>query len=164
MNLHKLIFGDDGLTRVCDMAYSRDDYSRKCVSLFDPMLIHLCKICAFPNGNVKHWKDEVHTFVSPLFDGCIKKDGTGKIRKKCFANSFVYGLFEEDFSGYPKVKSYFNYAIRGEGKNPKDYNIQTLVDSNQDRIVGFFQGLLSFPKDITPEDASEKIDELLENF
>ena len=148
----------------CDIAISRESYETDCISQFRPALTHLCKICVFPNGNIKHWKDEIFAYISPLFGECLKKDNSGKVRKKCFDNTFVFGFFEKDFSGYSKITSFFKYAIRSEGFSEKDFDLQKLADDNKERITTFFKSFLELPSNVSPDDADDFIDNQLDKF
>lgn len=164
MDLSKLFKRNDHLYEICDMAISRESYEKDCLGQFRPALTHLCKICAFPDGNIKHWKDEIFAYISPLFGECLKKDRSGKVRKKCFDDTFVHGFFEKDFSGYPKIRSFFKYAIRAEGFNEKSFDLEKLAEDNKDMIVEFFKSFLTLPCDVAPDDADAFIDEQLDKF
>lgn len=164
MDLSKLFERNSHLYEICDMAISRESFTQDCLGQFRPTLTHLCKICTFPNGNIKHWKDEIFGHISPLFGECLKNDKRGKVRKKCFDSTFVHGFFEDDFSGYDKVKSFFKYAIRDEGFDAKDFDLNKLAEDNKERIIEFFKSFLTLPCNVTPDDADEFIDEQLDKF
>lgn len=165
MDLKKLVEVKDEYTnRICDIAVSRKYYVQHCISALPQTLAHMAKICAFPNGNIDHWKNEIFSFIFPMFDYSIKDDKQNKIRYKCIKNEFVDGYFESDFSGYYKIRGSFIYAIRSEGFNNKDFDVDKLVEDNKERIITFLTDITKIPLDETEEVTSEMLDDCIDKF
>lgn len=166
MNLKQLFSAMGGNTqRVCDMAIPQKRYEDKCINMLDPALTHVAKICVFPNGNIDHWKNELFSFIYPLFEFTLKKDDKrNTTRSRSFADNFVYALFDEDFSSYNKIKAFFEIAIRREGHKSKGFNIDKLVEDNKDRIIGFLKNLLLIPHNLDDDATKELLDKYIDEF
>lgn len=160
MNIKQII----KTNKVYDMSIKRDLYKTKCLSHVDETLIHLAKICVFPNGPITRWKDELFSHISLLFSYDLKEDQGGKVRKKCFIDNFIFGFFDEDFSGYHKMVTIFNIAIRKEGKKVKDFDLHKLVNDNEERILTFYNELMQIPHNLSEEESNELIDACIDRF
>lgn len=151
--------------RICDMAIPRQKYGDKCVAAVDPTFTHLAKICTFPSGNITHWKNEIFSFVYPLFDYDVKNDSAdGKIKRKCFKDLFCHGFLGKDYVNYERIRTFFVIAVRSEGFSSKDYNINDLVSKNKERIIEFLESLSNIPYNFSEDETSGMIDECLDNF
>lgn len=161
----KHLFAINDSERINDMAVDRGFYKDECREQIKQTLAHVAKICTFPDMLcTEHWADDLSAFIGILFSWELKNDRRGKVRSKCFAENFIYGFFNKDFSGYEKISSSFRYAIKKEGFNPKDFNIPKLVEDNRERIISFYKSLLTIPHNLSVDESDKMIDACINNF
>lgn len=137
------MFNEESKEKIEDKAIERGAYIEHCLNTFWHVIDHIIKICIWNDSQeVGHWRDEIYGTLNRLMKYSVKKDGKDNhIRNKAFIENFIYGYFDDDFSGYDKISDEFVDVIKKEGKLVEDYDIDGLVSSNKETIIEFLNGL-----------------------
>lgn len=146
MNLKRALKVKDELQRVQDMAISRNAYVLLCLSNFPQFFKNLAKICSFDDiGLQKHWGSEAITKLQDVLVVKLKKDNkkTQYEKREAFIENFIQGYMGENYEEYNYVdkREWFIGAIESEGYNANDFDIESIINSNRDRVIRLFERL-----------------------
>ena len=141
-----------------DLAGIRKDIESK----EEQIRIHLLMIYVYPNGNIKHWEDEIFDFLHEIPRLKRKSSNNGLIDKKQFLR-FSWYIYEdvliERFQTYIKNIEYKeNKKITLKNPNPEVY-----YNFVKDYYFWLADKLTTIGE-VTEKEVVDKIEELRKNF
>ena len=154
--------------RINDMAIHRNKYLTLCFNNWGEIFENLAKICLFDNIELqKHWGSECVTKIYDiLLDVELKDDNKAQNKKrKAFNTDFIevrMGKRYEEYS-YKKKHVWFEKAIEDEGFDIRDFDIETVVENNRERMIRFFERLKVIPYTITRDNLIDLMNKFIYN-